>query len=413
MPLKENSVQEVIDGVKKYLSDTVSYSTAENYAYPLAQLYNYYMRSGITVYSTEISNKFLIEQTENKANGLISHYKWLAINRTVYLANQWHERGGIVLGTNLAYRKKKLADLSDANKLLLSNYENYLTKRNLRTTTVQKESYDVALFLRFLEEKSIVDPRYLTAENVVECIPYLRKFRKDIGNEVASVRRFLEFLVTNLGINEYLPKALYVSSTHHKRVIPGFSKLEVEKLLNAVDRTSVTGKRDYAIMLLAHETGLRAIDIKNMLLSDVKWREAEIHVISSKSQKARIIPLMRNVGDAISDYVLNGRPITKSPYLFIRTNRPYEKLTGQLNVIVKKYAAISGIQDTTKACIGMHAFRRGLGTSLLEAEVPLSIISEVLEHTRQNTTKRYLSIDLDGLGICAMPMHEYQNHKES
>lgn len=67
-----------------------------------------------------------------------------------------------------------------------------------------------------------------------------------------------------------------------KRVFPVLPKSDIAKLLDAIDRTKVKGKRDYAIMLLGTVLGLRACDIVTLKLTDIDWLHGEIRIIQSK-----------------------------------------------------------------------------------------------------------------------------------
>lgn len=403
----EKSVHTVIDASIEYLQKYFQESTLTVYRRSYKKLKDYYDKKGVINYSISISEQFVQEKNTDLVNGRLSKALFLNLNRAVALSNQFFVEGNISMGAHLAFVNRKYVSLPPQYQSLLDAYEESMRKRGLKESSIQKEAYDIAHFLRYLQKSNINDIHELTPANVVRCIPFLKVFRQDIGDEIASVRRFLLFLVDFSGIDESVANALYVSSMHHKKIIYGFTNSEVERILSAVDRTSPIGMRDYAIMLMAHETGLRCIDIKNLRLTDIDWRNSEINIVSSKGQKPKSIKIMRNLGEALADYRLNGRPQSDSQYFFLSTHAPYEKLLGQLSGMVKKYAKLSGVDKETKAVIGMHAFRRGLGIALLEAETPLPIISELLDHSRHNTTKRYLAIDISGLEICAMPMKKF------
>lgn len=407
-----DNIDAVIQGVSDYLHDIgLSPGTIKPYQRSLDKLRRFYDEAGVSDYSVDLSNKYAALSLEECSNNKISHSIWLSRNRIVYLANEYFQKGAIDIGSRLAVPKKRLPALSPMCQRLLDSYASHLRRRSLRETSIRTELHNSSVFLHYIEEKGITDLSQLTNEDVSGAIPYIRKSRKDTGHVVGSARRFLEYLVGYGGLDECLPKALYVRSNAHKKAIYGFTLSEADRLVNAADRSTAIGKRDFAIMTLARQTGLRACDIRNLRLADIKWDLAEIHIIQSKTQKPLILPLMKNVGDAVSDYILNARPPSREPFVFLSSKKPYAPLASQLAPIVKKYAAISGIDQETRAAIGMHGFRRGIGVAMLESDVPLSTISEVLGHERQNTTKKYLAIDTKGLQMCAMPMQGFQNRE--
>ena len=122
-----------------------------------------------------------------------------------------------------------------------------------------------------------------------------------------------------------------------------------------------------------------------------------------------MLPLDINTEKAIADYILSGRPNTDSPYIFIRSIAPYTKLSdrGTSYNIIKRYCNSAGISNHR-----FHGLRRSMGTWMLEANVPLSTISQVLGHYNQNSTKQYLSLNNLMLAECALNLKEIETKKE-
>jgi integrase len=70
------------------------------------------------------------------------------------------------------------------------------------------------------------------------------------------------------------------------------------KLLEAIDRSSAKGKRDYAILSLACRLGLRAGDIRTLRLDHLHWEDSRIEITQSKTTTPLSLPLTEEVGDA-------------------------------------------------------------------------------------------------------------------
>ena len=83
---------------------------------------------------------------------------------------------------------------------------------------------------------------------------------------------------------------------------------ELERILGVIDTETETGKRNRAIILVGATTGLRAIDIIRMKLTDIDWRKGEIKLVQSKTGTTTHVPLMKETGEALKDYILNTRP---------------------------------------------------------------------------------------------------------
>jgi integrase len=92
----------------------------------------------------------------------------------------------------------------------------------------------------------------------------------------------------------------------------------VSSLLQAVDRSTAIGKRDYAVLLLAARYGMRPGDIRQLHLDDIQWRRRQIALQQSKTGRLLLLPLLSEVSDALIDYLRHGRPKTEFRNLFVR-----------------------------------------------------------------------------------------------
>lgn len=393
----------VFDGVMGYLQGQGHpYATYKPYKTALYRMQRF-LGSPMAPYSVQIIEQFMDELSQQLKNGDISKKSWYAARRTVCMANEFFETGSISLGNKTVPYATKFV-ISDKFARLVDDYGMSLKQKNYRNTTISGNKSDARLFMYYLESKGIEDIKSLDNNTAAGFIPFASNMRKaSIGNTLINVRHFLLFLHDQGTISEKVPEALSVHISRPKKIQYGFSNDEVNAMLDAVERSSDMGKRDYAILILAARTGLRSVDIRQLKLTDIKWELGEIRVVQSKTQKPLILPIMEDVGDAISEYILKVRPKLKDKPVFLTIKHPYNGMR-YLNDIVEKYARISGVADTTKAPLTIHSFRRGLGVSMLKADVPLSEIIEVLGQTRKNSAKKYLALDVDNLRNCATPM---------
>lgn len=179
------------------------------------------------------------------------------------------------------------------------------------------------------------------------------------------------------------------------RVIP---LEEIALTLNAIDRSTDIGKRDYAAILLAAVTGLRAIDIANLKLTDIDWINGEIRIIQTKTGNTLALPLTTEVGTAIRRYIETARPVCGLANVFLRSRSPMLGITnGILHAQFNMYRAKAGLKMRP-----FHDLRRTLGTNMVISETPITTVSQVLGHTELNSTRRYISLDTKHLGECAL-----------
>ena len=174
-------------------------------------------------------------------------------------------------------------------------------------------------------------------------------------------------------IDEMLIHSLQLQAAVRKKVRFGFSSTEAEKILSAVDRSTNVGKRDYAMLVLAKHTGLRAVDVIHMRLGDIDWNNNEIQIIQHKTKRPLILPLENTVGNAIAEYILKARPESDYQEVFLRVKAPYEPLgQGNGTVITRKYAQKAGVTWKPDEYKGFHSFRHSIGIGMLLSPVRVS-----------------------------------------
>ena len=99
------------------------------------------------------------------------------------------------------------------------------------------------------------------------------------------------------------------------------------------------------MLLLAARLGLRSSDIVNLKLKNIDWEKSEISLIQQKTKKALTLPLLNDVGEAIINYVKNGRPNVQDSHIFIRENKPYTHVSSSsLYTIVDQYLKRANIK---------------------------------------------------------------------
>lgn len=187
-----------------------------------------------------------------------------------------------------------------------------------------------------------------------------------------------------------------------QRLISPYTEEEIKRVLSVIDNTSVIGKRDIAILTLAFDTGLRAIDITRLCLGDIDWLSGEIHIIQSKTKRPLSLPLHASVMNAVADYILEARPKSTSKEVFLRTLSPYKSLNGAnaLDGVIEKYSKCAGVKK--KPYRSFHSLRRAFATELSAAEVPLPTISQMLGHTCIDSDYPYLSYNKQQTSQCTI-----------
>jgi integrase/recombinase XerD len=177
---------------------------------------------------------------------------------------------------------------------------------------------------------------------------------------------------------------------------------EAERVLAMTDRSTPTGRRDYAILILLARLGLRAGEIVVLELDDLRWRTGEI-VVHGKGRIVDQLPLLRDIGDALTTYLRKDRGVSASRKVFLRMWAPRIGLTGPAAIghIVRRALVRAGIRRTGRGAA--HLFRHGLATNMIRHGASMSEISEVLRHRSQTTTAVYAQVSFEALRTVALP----------
>jgi site-specific recombinase XerD len=232
---------------------------------------------------------------------------------------------------------------------------------------------------------------------------------KYTGTILYVLRNYLSFLYERgYTANDLMPILPKIRVPRNGTIPYGWSKNDIQKLLGAIDRNDPKGKRDYAMLLLAIRLGLRIGDIRNLKQTAINWQRNTINLMMSKTGQPIELPLLKDVGWAIIDYLQNGRPNTTSDCLFVRHRAPFNSV-GTIKSFSRelhRYIVKAGLELPKDRRHGIHSLRNALAGNMLEINAPLPIISETLGHQSVNTTSIYLKIDVEGLRKCAMDPEE-------
>ena len=170
----------------------------------------------------------------------------------------------------------------------------------------------------------------------------------------------------------------------------------VEALLAGCDRGTVAGRRDYAILLLQARLGLRGGEITALTLDDFDW-SAGIVSVPGKGDRREPLPLPRDVGEAVTDYLRNGRPLAcPTRRVFIHLHAPHRGLssTAAIGGIVRRALARAELDPP---CKGAHLLRHSLATGMLRNGATLEDIGQILRHRHPDTTQIYAQVDFEAL----------------
>lgn len=225
------------------------------------------------------------------------------------------------------------------------------------------------------------------------------------------VRRFLRYLFELHLTKTDLSTPLLCIKCYRAEKLPSvYNTEEIRKMDESIEKSSPTGKRNYAIFLLASRLGLRASDIRLLQFQNLDWDQNLINLIQCKTQKKIELPLLSIIGEAIIDYIRNGRPKSDSKRIFLTAQAPYTPISiPGLSSIISHIIYKAGI-DTKDRHHGSHCLRHSLATRLLEQGTILPVISDALGHSNSQSTMIYLSVEINGLLRCSLDVPPVTDH---
>jgi integrase/recombinase XerD len=294
-------------------------------------------------------------------------------------------------------------DVSADVALLEQEYRRFLVnERGLAEVSIRRYLPAVHIFLAGLPSPLEVGLSRLSAAQVCQFVidQAGRRSVADAKSMVTALRSLLRFLFVTGRIDRELAAAVPTVANRKLSTLPRRLRAgEADLLLGSCDRNTEVGRRDFAILTVLTRLGLRACEAAAMQLSDIDWRAGEFTVHGKGGLDDRL-PLPADVGEALVDYLLRGRPAgTAARSVFLTARAPLRGVTSD---------GIRGV--VAHACrrariprVGAHRLRHTLASDLLGAGSALPEIGQVLRHRSQLSTAIYAKIDHGRLRELARP----------
>ena len=271
---------------------------------------------------------------------------------------------------------------------LLGRYRTYLTnERGLVASTVAGYEHLARQFLSERLTAGGVDLHELSGADVVQFIRRESSLlsvgaAKNLVTGLRSVLRFLYVAGEAPARAEVVPAVAGWRGAALPRALPPD---QVDRILKSCCRTTDRGRRDYAMLILLAQLGLRAGEVTKLELDDLDWLHGEL-TIRGKGDRLERLPLPHAVGEALSEYLVHSRPQAESRRVFLRSHAPAGGLTGIRSVTRALWQACQGAGLTP---VGTHWLRRSAATQMLRAGASLLDVSQVLRHRDLTTTAIY------------------------
>lgn len=285
----------------------------------------------------------------------------------------------------------------------LDQFARYMREeQGLSPYSVNSHCSKTSMFLRWVGDRrrSLAT---VTVEDVDDFLAHLGRNgwnRKSVSVATQALRAFFRCAGIRGWCAASLAKSIEGPKIYKYEALPeGPSWEEVQKLLRSVKKSNPPALRARAILMLFAFYGLRTGEVSRLLLSDFDWREETFVVNHSKRGGIRHYPLLRNVGNAILDYLKKGRPRCDCRNLFVTLDPPYRSVgPAPLWDLTNHRMKALGIRCRRRC---PHALRHARATHLLQQGASFKEIGDLLGHRSLESVGIYAKVDLSSLRAVA------------
>ncbi len=278
----------------------------------------------------------------------------------------------------------------------IAGFKNYLRlEKSLSGNSVEAYLHDVEKLCQYLEFNKI------TTSSTELKVSEIRGFLNWIGELgmtatsqariLSGLRAFYKYLLHENMINND-PTELIDAPKIGRQLPDTLDVEEVDRLLNAVDRSTPEGERNRAMLEVLYGCGLRVSELVELRISRIHASESFISVVG-KGNKERLIPIGKTALNHIELYRNSIRVHAEAQkgeedILFLN-NRGRRLSRVMVFMIIKQLAVLAQI----KKSISPHTFRHSFATHLVEGGADLRAVQEMLGHASITTTEIYTHVD--------------------
>jgi site-specific recombinase XerD len=280
-------------------------------------------------------------------------------------------------------------------------------QRAMSPHTLHSYRDSLKLVLRFIAGKN-QDPSTLTMEDltVPQLVAFLQHLETDRGNKactrnvrLTALHSFFRFVGGQYP--EHLEQARRVLSIPFKRTaireIEHLDLAEMRAVLDAIDRSTQEGRRDFTLLSLLFNTGARVSEIVELKASDLRLAAPPSIVLHGKGQKTRTCPLWSETAHLLREHLEELGVHPDQPETIFRNHWGRVLTRFGIRFILQKYVrrAAQQVPSLKRKRLHPHCVRHSTALYLLRSGVDLSSIAHWLGHADLNTTNKYLVLDLE------------------
>jgi integrase/recombinase XerD len=297
-------------------------------------------------------------------------------------------------------------DKNDLAPLLQGFFTDTLARQRQasgHTVTAYRDTF--RLLLAFVAERTGIPPsRMGIADLDAPTIgAFLQHLETERGNAVttrnarlAAIRSFFGYAAVRAPeSSDTIARVLAIPVKRHDKATVSFlTRAEADALIAAPDRSTWTGRRDHALLLLAVQTGLRVGELTAVRLLDVNLGPGPHVRCHGKGRKDRCTPLTGPTVKVLRVWIRERGGVPEDPLFPTRRGTPLSR--DAVGLLVTKHTATAAKSCPTllEKTVTPHTLRHSTAMALLQAGVDATVIALWLGHEGTDTVGVYLHADM-------------------
>lgn len=278
-----------------------------------------------------------------------------------------------------------------------------MRQRNASPHTIKSYRDTFCLLMKFTEKRLGKQPSKLSLADIDA--PLITEFLDDLESErgitarsrnvrLAAIRSFFRYAALEAPMQAaQIQRVLTIPSKRHTRAVISFlTKVEVDAILAAPDRTSWSGRRDYALILLAVQTGLRLSELTALSKDDIVLGKIAYVRVLGKGRKERTTPLTKQTLEVLKAWMQE----SSLPGTLFPNSRGNRLSADGVQYIVNKHvtAACKSCPSLAEKHVTPHVLRHTTAMELLQAGIDRAMIALWLGHESLDTTQMYMHANI-------------------
>jgi site-specific recombinase XerD len=272
----------------------------------------------------------------------------------------------------------------------LAQYQDHLGKCGLSEMTIKSYVGDVKHFASWLADTGRTSLVGGTGDDIRDYCSDLVTAKgyppATVNRRLQSLRKFYKYALESGQVEEDPSLGIKLLPQPRSQAPRGLCESEIEDLLDAVQQgRRRLVKRDYAIIQLMLQTGIRVGELTRLQLSDLSLSEDKgaLEIEGRGNGEDREVPLNSSVRKAMSAY-LEDRPISASDHLFLSRNGDSLSVRS-VQRLVNTYAQAAGLGK-----VSTHTLRQTCGQYMLRDTGDLALVARLMGHKRLETAIKYV-----------------------